>query len=78
MKNTPHQGPTPGESRRSFIKKAATVAAAVSATNILKTPVYGQNQAPSPGRVIGANDRINVGYIGTGKQCMLHINLEKK
>jgi len=78
MNNTLYQGPTTGETRRSFIKKAATAAAAVGATNIFKTPVYGQSQAPSPGRVIGANDRINVGYIGTGKQCMLHINLEKK
>ncbi len=47
-------------------------------TSFLKTPVYGQNQAPAPGRVIGANDRINVAYIGTGKQGMLHINLQKK
>ena len=31
-----------------------------------------------PGRVIGANDRINVAYIGTGKQNTLHINLQKK
>ena len=67
-----------GETRRTFIKKATKMAAAVSATNLFKTPVYGQNQAPSTGRVIGANDRINVAYIGTGKQCMLHINLEKK
>ena len=56
------------DSRRSFIQKTATAAAAVAVTNIFKTPVYGQNQAPSPGRVIGANDRINVGYIGIGKQ----------
>ena len=68
----------PGESRRVFIKKAATAAAAVGATSLFKTPVYGQNQAPATGRVIGANDRINVAYIGTGKQGMLHINLEKK
>ena len=67
-----------GETRRTFIKKAATVAAAVSATNLFKTPVYGQNQAPSPGRVLGANDRINVGYIGTGKQGMVHVKLQKK
>src|ERR1051325_8109493 len=45
----------PGGSRRSFIKKTAAVTAAAAATGILKTPVYGQNQAPSPGRVIGAN-----------------------
>jgi predicted dehydrogenase len=70
--------PNAGENRRTFIKKTATVAAAVSATNIFKTPVYGQSQAPSPGRVIGANDRINVGYIGTGKQGMEHVKFQKK
>lgn len=54
------------ETRRSFLKKSATAAAFVAATNPFKSPVYGQNQAPSPGRVIGANDRIAVGYIGIG------------
>ena len=69
---------TSGETRRDFIKKAAAVAAAVGAANVLKTPVYGQNQAPSSGRVIGANDRISVGYIGTGKQGMEHVKFQKK
>jgi predicted dehydrogenase len=78
MNSISSQGTNPGESRRTFIKKAATAAAAVGATNLFKTPVYGQNQAPSTGRVIGANDRINVAYIGTGKQGMVHIKLEKK
>src|SRR5512136_1336898 len=78
MNSTSNQAVATGENRRSFIKKAATVAAAVSAAGILKTPVYGQNQAPAPGRVLGANDRINVAYIGTGKQGMLHITIEKK
>src|ERR1041385_5465205 len=54
------------ESRRDFLKKTATAAAAVAATGLLKTPVYGQSTAPSTGRVIGANDRINVGVIGVG------------
>lgn len=79
MNSTPNQPPpSTGESRRSFIKKAATAAAAVSATGLFKTPVYGQSQAPSTGRVIGANDRINMGYIGTGKQGMVHVNSQKK
>ena len=61
--------PKPGvETRRNFIKKAATAAAAVAATRLIKTPVYGQNQAPSTGRVIGANDRILVGFVGMGNQ----------
>ena len=54
------------ESRRDFLKKTATAAAVVAATGLLKTPVYGQSTAPSTGRVIGANDRINVGVIGVG------------
>jgi predicted dehydrogenase len=53
-------------SRREFIKKASTAAAVVASANLFKTPVYGQDQAPSSGRVIGANDRITVGVIGVG------------
>jgi len=53
--------------RREFIKKTATAAAAIATTaSILKTPVYGQNQAPSPGSVVGANDRIAVAIVGVG------------
>jgi predicted dehydrogenase len=58
--------PLAGESRRDFIKKTAVASAAVAATGILKTPVYGQNSAPSTGKVIGANDRIAVAVIGIG------------
>lgn len=67
------------QTRRSFIKKAATATAAAAAvgSNIFKTPVYGQTQAPSPGRVIGANDRIVVGFVGTGKQGRTHIRSQK-
>jgi len=67
-----------GENRRAFIKKAATVAAAVGSTRFFGGPVYGQNQAPSTGRVLGANDRIAVAYVGTGKQGMEHVKLQKK
>jgi len=52
--------------RREFIKQTSTLAAAVAAANLFQTPVYGQDQAPAAGRVIGANDRINVGVIGVG------------
>src|SRR5579859_1708310 len=54
-----------GVPRRDFIKKAATAAAAIAATSVIKTPVYGQNQAPSA-NVAGANNRIAVGVIGIG------------
>ena len=58
--------PLPGGlPRRDFIKKTATAAAAVAATPFLRTPVYGQNQAPSA-NVAGANNRIAVGVIGVG------------
>jgi predicted dehydrogenase len=65
-----------GETRRTFIRKAATAAAAVSATSLLPTPIYGQNQAPSA-NVAGANNRLVIGVVGTGKQGMAHIGRMK-
>ena len=42
-------------------------------------PVYGQNIAPSPGRVIGANERIVVGFVGVGGQgTNAHVKLMKE
>jgi predicted dehydrogenase len=64
--------------RREFIKKASTAAAVVATVNMFKTPVYGQNQAPSPGSVVGANNRLVVGYIGVGGQGMAHVNTQKQ
>ncbi len=60
-----NQLPSSALPRREFIRKTATVAAAVAATPLLRTPVYGQNQAPSAGAA-GANNRIAVGVIGVG------------
>src|SRR5215831_5620148 len=71
--NTKNSPANSAETRRSFLKKAAAAAAVVSTTNPFKTPVYGQTQAPSPGRVIGANDRIAVAYVGVGGQGMAHV-----
>src|ERR1035441_9883399 len=51
--------------RRDFLKKTATAAAVVAAAPLLKTPVYGQNQAPSA-NVVGANNRIQVAIVGVG------------
>jgi len=67
-----------GATRREFIKKSALATAVVATSSIFKTPVYGQNQAPSPGSVVGANNRLQVAYIGTGNQGMLHVNLQKQ
>jgi len=66
-----------GESRRSFIRKTTGIAAGVAAGNLFKTPIYGQNQAPAPGRVIGANDRIGVAYVGVGSQGTAHLKFQK-
>jgi predicted dehydrogenase len=64
------------DSRRDFIKKTATAAAAVASTSLLKAPIYGQNQAPSA-NVAGANNKLNVGYIGVGGQGMAHVRSMK-
>ncbi len=68
----------PGQTRRVFIKNAATAAVAVGASGVSRTPVYGQTQAPAAGPVPGANDRLTVAYIGTGHQGMNHIKIQKK
>lgn len=65
-----------GETRRSFLRKTVTLATAAGAARFFSPPVYGQNQSPSA-NVLGANNRIAVAYIGTGKQGMTHIRLEK-
>ncbi len=49
-------------SRRGFIRNTTAVAVA--------TGFF-------PGRVLGANDRINVAYVGTGKQGMNHVRTQK-
>lgn len=65
-----------GATRRDFIKKTATAAAAVAATGIVRTPVYGQNSAPSA-NVKGANEKVVVGYVGVGGQGMAHVRSMK-
>lgn len=71
------ENPSGGTTRRQFIKRSTLAAAAVAAgSGILRTPVYGQNQAPSA-NVIGANDKLAVGYIGVGMQGLTHVNTQK-
>ena len=74
MKSHTETSSVAGETRRSFIKKTATLAAAVSAGSILKTPVYGQNQAPSA-NVTGANNKLVLAQIGCGSQGHTHLKL---
>src|SRR5260370_23858217 len=54
-----------GLPRREFIRKTAAAAAAAAATPFFRTPVYGQDQAPSAG-VTGANNRLAVAVVGVG------------
>ena len=54
-------------SRRDFIKNTAAGAAAASAAASMFT-------VPVSARAQGANDRIRVGFIGTGGRCQAHIN----
>lgn len=53
--------------RRQFIKRAAVAAGAIGAAKFLRLPIYGQQTAPSA-NVLGANDRIALGFVGVGKQ----------
>ncbi|MGC8828393.1 MAG: Gfo/Idh/MocA family protein [Verrucomicrobiia bacterium] len=53
--------------RREFLRKSAAVAVAAAAPSFIKTPVYGQNTAPSV-NVTGANNKIVLGFIGVGNQ----------
>ena len=76
MQMKPTQTSVPA-SRREFLKNTAIATAAVAAAPLLHPTVYGQ--APSAGKVLGANDRIVIGYIGVGNQGLnIHVNLLKK
>jgi len=61
------------DSRRDFIKKGALAAGAVMAgvNSAAAAPkVFG---APAKGSVLGANDRLNVGFVGVGGQGYTHV-----
>src|SRR6188508_122865 len=60
-----NQKDTQSVSRRTFLKTASAAAATVAATNWPQSA----NFALAAPRVIGANDRINLGYIGLGRHA---------
>jgi predicted dehydrogenase len=65
--------------RRDFLRRTAIATAAVASTGLLRTPVLGQATAPSAGRVIGANDRLALGFVGVGGQGLnAHVRLCQK
>ncbi len=64
-----------GLSRREFMKTAGIAAAGMAASSLITDKVLAAvGGAPAPGRVIGANDRINVGFIGVGGMGGGHLN----
>jgi predicted dehydrogenase len=77
MNQNAKQSQDGGATRREFIKKSTIAAAAAASVNFLKTPIYGQDTAPSA-NVAGANKRLRVGYIGTGNQGQFHITKQKE
>lgn len=71
--------PSPAtENRREFLRKAVSATVLAGGYGLFPSPIYGQDRAPSAGRVVGANDRVIVAYVGTGKQGMEHIRLQKQ
>lgn len=67
--------PAAPQTRRTFIK---TTAAAATIATVSRLPdALASGQAPSTG-VTGANDRIVVGYVGTGSQGQSHIDSQKR
>lgn len=67
MQHTQRKETAGAATRREFLKRTATAAAAVATTGFLKTPVYGQATAPSA-NVAGANSRLVCGIVGLGNQ----------
>ncbi|MDW8310155.1 MAG: twin-arginine translocation signal domain-containing protein, partial [Verrucomicrobiales bacterium] len=62
--------------RRDFIRKTAATTAVLAATPLLRRVAHGQ--APAAGNVLGANNRIVVGFIGVGGQGMnAHVRIMK-
>lgn len=62
MSNTPEPK---GTTRREFLRNAAaTAAVTAAASGVAKSSVY----SLAPGRVLGANDKINIGHVGLGVQ----------
>jgi len=75
MKATDSPIPPGSQSRREFLRAGATAATAVTVSRLPEALALGQ--APATG-VTGANDRIVVGYVGTGAQGMAHVRSQKK
>ena len=59
--------------RRDFMRQVGAVAAAGAVASASDAAAARQAPLPARGRVIGANDRINVGFVGCGGRMNTHI-----
>ena len=59
--------------RRDFMRQVGTVAAAGAVASAAELQGAAQTAAATKGRILGANDRINVGFIGCGGRMNAHI-----
>ena len=75
MKNSGTNGTNP-TSRRDFIKKGAMAATALVAGVSTKSTTAAKPRksvAPPPPSVLGANDRLRIGFVGVGGQGFTHV-----
>jgi predicted dehydrogenase len=63
---------TPGTSRREFLQKAAVTTAVGTTVAYMPTTAEGMR------RVLGANDRLQIGHVGVGVQGGYHVNAIKE
>jgi len=70
MSTESHQPPVTGASRREFIKRTAAAGgiAGILANQAASAKNFTKLASPYGGRVIGANDRIVLGFVGVGGQ----------
>jgi len=59
-----------GLTRREFLKAAGVTAAGMVVSSLATSPAF----SLAPPRVLGANDRIRIGYIGVGGQGVSHMH----
>jgi hypothetical protein len=62
------------KSRRAFLKQAGVGAAAIATFSNTATAKTEEMTAFAPGHVLGANDRLNVGFVGCGGRMNTHLD----
>ncbi|MDZ4693923.1 MAG: Gfo/Idh/MocA family oxidoreductase [Deltaproteobacteria bacterium] len=70
----------PKRDRRGFVRTSAAAAVVAASTRAFSRTTWAARKTIGTlpkGRVLGANDRINVAYIGVGKQGRTHVKIGK-